>query len=814
MGYGTFRVAARAIRRQKLHSVVAVTSLAVGLTCFILFFLSWRYERGYDRQHRDADRIIRLDRTFVFNGNPTTMDGQPAPMAGEVLRACPEAETATRWFPFAEAVLRHDGRSYPLDGVAAVDGEFFRVFTVPFRAGGPDTSLRDRSSIVLSERLARAVFGEVNPLGRMVRAGLSDSSLMERIHGRKGSSLWVDRDLVVTGVLKDPPSNATYRFEALVPFETAAGVFEELGIRSYLSDWRYAWFPTFVKVREDAPLPALARKVNAVRAANAPPAPPGRTPLAVTIVPTRLTDIHLADAALSRYLFLFGTIALAVLLLACINYVNLATARAFARAREVGVRKISGAGRGRLVRQFMVESLLTTGLALGAAAAAAVLVLPAFGALTGRRIVLGDIGAVSLVAGLAAIAMAVAGVSGALPAFHLAAIRPVELFARQRAARTSRSTPRKWLVFTQFLVSGVLLVATAAVWRQMAFVGRRDVGLNPEGVLVLRTDSPDLFGTTAMRSFKTELRRHPGIVAATTTSALPPSIRGDAAVRPESGETFTWKVLRAGPGFPEVFGARLVEGRFFSRDRPSDAGGAVVINETAARQLGPGPTVGKVVRRAQGMSSVPLTVIGVVRDFDARTAHYATDPLMMICPSGEDDFFLSLRLRPDDFAGTLAFVRTAWRGAIPDVPLDYFFLADEFKRAYAGEARLRVLTAAFAGVALFLGCIGLFGLVAYATVRRRREIGIRKALGSPAGRTAMSFFGEFARPVALANLAAWPAAFGLTQLWLREFVYRATMPFWIYAACGAAALGLSFAAVGILVVRAVSENPADVLRQE
>lgn len=788
----------RNVRRQKLHFLIAAGSLATGLTCFVLFYFSLQYERSFDRSHLQADSIYEVRNTLDFNGQARTAKGHSMPFAPALVRTFPEVRRATRFLDFEAGLVESADRAVAVSSVKAVDSELFRIFTLPATQGNPETALQSASSAVLSRRTAEALFGSGDAVGKSVRIVRTEFNQP------------VESEFVVGAVIEDQPSNTTYKFEALIPI---GSLFKEIH-----EDWRWSIFPTFALLSPEADIPELAGKIAAFElGARAMGAEWELKNWRIDLA--RLSEIHADDPRLAEYLRVFGAIALAVLLLACINSINLTTARGLVRSKEVGVRKVAGASVAQLVRQFLGESLLTTLAALVVALALIPIVIPVFQSLSGRSIVLSEIEAGPLAAGLAVLVLCVTLVSGLYPAFALAGVKPASLFKGSRSVGNSRAPLRKVLVFAQFAVSGALLVLALVVSRQFHFIKSADLGMKVDRLVVLNTNYQSVIQGTSLETLKGEFLANPGILKVVSSRSVPPNVSGTVQVKPAGSEDSAkapWTSLAVDPDFLAAYRIRLVEGRFFSRDAVSDAKTAAVINETAARRLGPGSAIGKTIESISGPNGNfrdVLTVVGVVADFHGRSLHFGIEPLL-IRSINRPGPFLTLHIQPGATAATLKAVRETWGRVFPGLPFEYSFLDDTFRKAYETEARFQGMIRAFSVIVLAIGCLGLFGLATYGLQRKRKEMGIRKVLGASLGRLTVQFFGEFARPVVLSNLMAWPAAYVLARQWLRGFAYQATIPVWVFMAGGTLALAVAFLTVGARILRAAAENPVESLRVE
>ena len=784
--------------RQKAHFLIATGSLAIGMACFVLFYFSRQYELSYDRNHVNAASIYEVKNTVDLNSQQTILKGHSMPFAPALANTFPEVLRATRYWDFETGWIKNADRAVPVDSIKAVDPELFRIFTLPPVQGNPEAALLSSSSAILSRRIAEALFGPGDVLGKPVR--IVRTELGEPVAA----------EFIIGAVIENQPSNSTHNFEALISIDIMP--------KEMRNDWRWSLLPTFVILHPEASIPELARKIAEFETrAQALPAEWELKNKRIDLV--RLSEAHSSDPRLAEYLIIFGGIASTVLLLACINYINLTTARGLLRAKEIGIRKASGASISQLVRQLLGESFLTTLAALSAALALVSLILPVFKSLSGRGIDLSVMNVWPLAAGLVVLVLIVTLVSGLYPAIVLASVKPVSLFQGSRTARSSRSPLRKILVFAQFAASGVLLVLALVISRQFQFIKNADLGMKVDNLIVLNTGFQRILQKTSLDTLKGEFLGHPGVIHAVSSRSVPPDVSGTVQVKPAGSDDSakaTWTSLGVDPDFPAVYRVNLAEGRFFSKEFPSDLKTAAVINETAARKLGPDSAIGKTIQSISGPSGnfrTDLTVIGVVKDFHGRSLHFGIDPLIirLIDKPGS---YLTLHIRPDNVAGTMKAVRETWDRLFPEFPFEYSFLEEKFRQAYKSDSQFQGMIQTFTFIVLVIGCLGLFGLATYSIQRKKKEMGIRKILGASLGRLTALFFKEFVRPVVLSNILAWPAAYILAHQWLRGFAYQAPISFWVFLAGGALALAIAFLTIGVRIIRAAAENPVETLRVE
>ena len=533
-----------------------------------------------------------------------------------------------------------------------------------------------------------------------------------------------------------------------------------------------------------------------------------------------LTRIHLSSRVNfelsptgdARFVLLFASIAVLVLIIACVNYMNLATARSLKRAKEVSLRKVVGAGRGQLIRQFLGDSLLLTSLALLLAVGLVLAVLPAFRTFVERDIAFQPFRDIALMPGLLLLALIVGVAAGSYPAFFVSSFKPISSLKGPGAAKAKTRGLRNALIVFQFAASIALIICTVAVRSQLRFIRSLDMGFERDQIVVL---SPRGGIRTNLEAFKTELRRNPAVLNVASSSDLPNSVSSSTTAdwpgRPESTDIQIY-VLDADYDFVDLFGLKLAQGRNFSRAFPSDAKGAFLINEAAAKAIGWEDPIGREFGRPGNQNSSG-TVVGMIRDFHMHSVHLPIMPLYIrldLNRSGR----VSVKIRGDNIPATLAFLQKAWERFAPEYPFEYAFFDEVFDRAYRVEQRLGTMFGALAGLAIFIACLGLIGLASFTAEQKTKEVGIRKVLGASAAGIMALFSKEFIKWVVLANLLAWPVGFLAMRTWLQQFAYRTSLTIPMFLGAGLSALLLAAVVVGVQTYRTANANPADSIRYE
>jgi len=784
-----FKIAVRNLVKFKLYSAINIAGLSIGLACVILISLFIRDELSFDRFHQKAGRIYRVYVEFEMDGRTVRFAGTQAPLAPALLAEFPEVIHAVRFADRYEELVTAKDRQFWEKGVMLADPEVFATFTFPLSKGDPRTALDDPTSVVLSETMARKYFTGEDAMGKELRIGDNPPVPYK-----------------VSGVMKDVPPNSQLQFDFLVSFANQRG---NIG-------WGMWNYTTYVELRPDASPAALEAKLPELVGKHMGEETRARNRLRLQ----PLTRIHLHSNLRSdlptngdlSHLYIFSAAAFLILLLACINFVNLVTARSAVREKEVGLRKVVGASRRQLVFQFLGEALLLSGSAFLLSLPLAQLLLPVFNVLAGKHMafdILGDVGFVAL---LAAMMIAVGVLAGAYPAFVVSRFRPASIFRQGRGEGASLrpSVLRRVLVVAQFVVSTIFLSSTLVIRLQMDYVRNKNLGYDKEHMIVL----PIYYEPARARAdlLKAEIVKSPLVLGASATAYLPSkgtyrqNVWWEGLLEDAQNVYIDW--ISADENFIRTLGLEVTAGRDFSADRPGDRGGAYILNEAASRLTGVKDPVGMPFKIVE-----PGTVIGVVRDFNFKSLHEEIQPMALyVYPQAFS--YLLVRVRSDRIAEAVRSLKRTWEEIVPSVPFSYSFFDEDFARIYSSETRLMTTFNYVAGLALFVACLGLFGLASFTALRRGKEIGIRKVLGASVGGITMFLSKEFLGLVLLANLFAWPIAYFPLTAWLRKFAYRTGLGLWIFAAAGLLSLAVALAAVSYQSVKAALANPGDTLRYE
>ena len=808
-----FKIALRNLVKQRFYSLINIFGLAIGSAACLLITLFVLDELSYDRFNEKADRIQRVHLSYQMGGQSGDFAVAAAPLARTVVETYPEIENAVRFRTQGSYTVYRGEHAYQEKEVTFADSSLFSVFTLPLLHGNPRTALAQPNTLVISATSAEKYFGadweQLPPLGETLLVGRDKEPYQ------------------VTGVFADIPSNAHFHFGMFLSMPSL----EESQTEIWLSNNFY----TYLLLREGTDVDALQTKLNETFETYAAPQIEQYANASYEeflgagnyfkyqLQP--LTDIHLhSDLGAEieangdiRYVYIFSAIALFVLLIACVNFMNLSTARSAGRAKEVGIRKTLGSVRQQLIGQFLVEAMLISFLALLLAILLSEAALPFFNDLADKQLSIRYLhpwyflplllGAVALIGLLA----------GSYPAFFLSAFRPAAVLKGKLAGGINRSWLRSGLVVMQFGISMVLITGTVVIYQQLNHIRSKKLGYDKEHVLVVHNTY--YLGEQA-ETFKNEALREPSVVAATLTGYLPANAfsNNNSAIFPgknaDSDRTTSLPWFYVDYDYIPTMGMELTSGRNFSRAFATDSS-TLIINEAAARYFF--DDADPLGQELSAFGEVPgsfetFTVIGVVEDFHYSTMREKIMP-MVIALHGNTSA-LSLRVQPGQEAAAVAALETQWNRFMPDLPFEYSFLDERFNDTYKAEAKLGTIFTVFCSLAIFIACLGLFGLAAYTAEQRTKEIGIRKVLGASVGSLVLLFSRDFTKLVLIALLMAIPISYFMMDRWLDDFAYRITLGVGTFLMAGGIALLIAWLTIGFQSVRAAVANPVDSLRSE
>ena len=806
MFWNVVKVALRNMRKKWLFTLINIVGLSTGIACFFLIMVDVRDEFSYDKFLENGDRLYRVALERIYPSNRIFYAHIPYSIGDAIASDIPEVERMTRIFkPGGSIVLRYEGKAYEETRILFVEPNFFNSFSIRLVRGTPETVFSTPNSLVLTERAATKYFGKDEPIGKNL--------------------ITPQGPFLVSGVCANPPENSHLEFDLLASLGLL-GMDRRPNFISFSTHTYVLLRPGTAPGTVEGRLPALVEKYAAGQIQEET----GQSFKAYTaagngyryfLQPVRSIHLHsrleneIRPNGNIAYVYVLIAIAAFLIVIAGINFINLSTARSTARAREVGIRKIAGTTRGALVRQFLFESLLTSFLSVVAAAVLAKLFLPVFNQLTRKTLALDLLKDPFQPVLLIGLGLGVGLLAGLYPALILSSFRPVTVLKGRFTTSRLGIRLRNSLVVLQFVISIVCMAMTLLVYRQLNFMRQKDLGFRPADVLVVeRAFSLRQRG----ESFKQELLRLPGVlgVAGSSTFVSGGYYAGDMFQAEGDPGIKTTRGMVIDEDFIGALGLTISKGRGFSRD--FNEARNVIINETAMREFGWADPVGMKVRRTGGADEETgdYTIVGVVKDFHYNSLHSPINSFVYFCYAPERRVFgnLNIRVKPGSLTATAAAVDGVWKSFSSGEPIRQTFMEDKLEAMYGNERTSGRIFSLFSGLAVVIACIGLFGLSAYMTEMRTKEIGVRKILGStPSGVLAL-LSRDFAKLVVLALVLAVPVSYIAMARWLRNFAFRTDIGLWIFLAAGLAALVIEQAAISFQALKAAHTNPADALRFE
>lgn len=787
-----FKIALRNLGKSLEYSCINIAGLAVGIAVTLLIFVYIKHELSYDSHHANADHIYRLVEVYREDGEIVEESASnPFPVGPVLANTFPDVKVTRFYKPFQKEPLVGVGENkFYETGFFFVDPSVSELFTLNYMYGNPETALNAPMSVVLTQKTARKYFGSVNPVGQTIRF---ENKL----------------DFTVTGVIEDPPANSHIPYDFLASMQNLRVVFEATGNTFTWQSWYWNPAHTYVMLPGGMSQNQFERQLEQFAATRTPEW--NREHISFYLQPLR--DIYISSNIYQeigptgslRSVYLFSTIAVIILAIACINFINLTTARSQPRAREIGLRKAMGAERPQLVAQLIGESLLMSILATLAALLLAKIFIPIFNELSGKQLIIGFSDS-SVLYFLLAVVVGVGLFAGLYPAILLSGFNPANIL--KGTVPGKRGALRRVLVVFQFGISIVFIAGTIFIYRQLHFLHQKDLGFNEEHIVMVPIRGTSI--KEKLNTFKQELLKQQGVLKASAVSDI---VGKDVPIRPFGVEGRLEAVNISGLfvdyDFIETFSIKMKEGRGFDSRLASDSS-AFLVNEAAMSQLGLGAVESE---RISWGGNKPGEVIGVTLDFNFGSLRQDVKPLT-IAISSNFYSYIAIRLSPEDIRGTLSNIQDLWNRFEPDRPLEAFFLDDVLNQQYKSEATTASLFTYFAVLAVIIASLGLFGLASFTSEQRHKEIVIRKIFGASTAGLMVLLSKEFTKLVFVAILAAVPVTYIGTKHWLQDYAYRIDIEFWVFFAAGALALAIALLTVGYQTAKASVVNPVDSLRSE
>jgi putative ABC transport system permease protein len=799
------KVAFRNVVRHKGYTFINILGLATGLICCLLILVYVQDELSYDRYHEKADRIYRIVNAGVIRGNQIEMPLVSGPWGPAMVEEFPEVLKAVRIKPpDSRWVLEYREKKFPEKGLYFVDPTFFEVFDVEMISGDPDSALDAPYSMVITDEMAEKFFGDEDPIGKII---IGDN--------------WINFN--ITGIMKKHPPSTHMDYDFLVNFETLNRAMEPVNNQLLYGNLSTAWqnfrVYTYILLDTNADPKIVEQKMRTLLEERL-----GRVfrTVGVELNPylQKLTDIHLKSnlegeigpTGDESYIYIFSAIAIFLLLIACINFMNLSTARSENRAKEVGIRKVVGADKIQLIKQFLGESMLFTFFASVIAGITVLLLLNPFNAIAEKNIAASSLINVQTVILLAAIVIIVGVASGSYPAFLLSAFKPAEVLRGKTRKGASRSLMRKVLVVVQFSISVFLITGLSVIYSQMEYIKNRPLGYDKENIVAIPLSDPA--PRSRYESFKTALLSNSNVISVSAASTLPGGLFGIGLLRPvgrPANENLTVQWMVVDYDFIETFGMELYEGRDFSREFTTDMNAALLLNEEAVKQFGFDSGLDK--RLTPGGQNV-FSVVGSLRNYYFKSLHQKIEPFAMLLGPEQAFSWVFIKTTDESMAGVVEFAEQQWHTINPGHPFEYTFVDTSIAMMYQSEMKLSRLFSIFTGIAIYIACLGLFGLASFTAAQRTKEIGIRKVLGASVSGIAVILSKEYVKWVALANVFAWPPAYYFMHRWLEGFAYHTDLKILLFLASGLLALIIALLTVSFQTFKAATANPVDSLRYE
>lgn len=819
------KIAWRNLTRNKVSSIINISGLAIGLASVILIGLYIKDEFGYDRFFKDTDRIYRVNLDVKVGNEQVVAGHTPPPVGAALTKTYPEIETYTRIFRPGDEVIHYtikgQKNSLTEKNLLSVDSNFLQFFDYKMVAGDATNCLLEPNAVVLTQKAAKKYFGDADPMGKTL---VFDE---------------YNQPFKVTGILQDIPGQSSLQFDMLQ---------SNLGmppVKRFSWSWIWLQMGTYVKLKAgtqnttadikslEAKFPAMVQEqgAGAFNRVGQPLAEMKKRGDHWNIRLQPLKDVHLYSGGIvTRYfpqgdiknVYIFSAVAIFIMLLACVNFMNLSTAQSAKRGKEVGIRKVLGSARGQLISQFIAEAMIYTLFAAMLAVFIVIIALPAFNQLSGKQLNLQVFYQVSTWVYLLLIIAITGLLAGSYPAFFLTSFKPVNILKGNSLFKTSGGnfTARNSLVVFQFMVSTFLIICTIVVYKQLMYSNSMDIGLDKKNVVIIKNS--DRLGKSE-ESLRQEILKVPGVVNAGITSGIPSGGSFGDFYTPETdpgnvkrGEnSLPLSSYMVDEAFIPVLNMKMAKGRAFSKTYADSA--SVIMNEAAVKQIGWTQPIGKTLVYG-GNGNQKFTVVGVVKNFNTESLHAEVTPFALFYTTSHTyrlrTSYMLIKVKPENYSSVLSSLEGKWKSFLPDTPFEYSFLDAEFDALYRADQTIGQVFTVFTILSLTVACLGLLGLAIYTAERRTKEIGIRKVLGASVQNVVQMLSREFLKLVIIASVIAFPLAWYAMNIWLQDFAYRTAITWWVFALAGGLTVVIALLTVSFQSVKAAVANPVKSLRSE
>jgi putative ABC transport system permease protein len=790
------KISLRNLFKDKAYSSINILGLTIGITCSLFLLLYILDELSYDRYHKNADNIYRIVSNIKEPDNAFTWAVAQMPLADELRDNYPEVKNVVRLAGMNRNLFKYNDKEFTEADFFLADSTVFDMFTYPFLVGDPATALDEPFSIVLSQTTALKYFAS------------ADAALNQTIHNQQNEAF------KVTGVMQDVPRNSHFRFDALVSRNTRP---------QFQGSWGNFGVTTYLQLPEGYELSKMQASLDKIIKEKVNPIF-DEVGIKIKYEMQRITDIHLYSKIQDEaeaggdisYIYIFGAVAAFMILIACINYMNLATARSANRAKEVGLRKVMGSQRTQLILQFLSESVIVALISLVISIALIYLLLPYFNTIANKQIPFSYVLQTPVYMSLLGIVLITGLLGGSYPAFYLSGFSPVNVLKGKLAAKGGSVAFRRALVVVQFGLSIFMLISTLVVYDQLKFLRNKDLGFDKQNVVRMTLNNRAMQSTGA--AFVEKLKTLPEVLAVGRADASPGEGIGKLLFQVEDAEG---KMVDRGVDiyasdydFIEALGMQIVQGRNFTRDNPGDTTNSVLVNESMVKRMAWKEPLGKRFVAGDGPGAFERKVIGVIKDYNQNSLYDAIEPLMIVLQPQVNYVFA--RIKPGNLPTSIAALEREWKAIYPNNPFEYTFLDEDLNSQYKADEKRSLIFTVFSGLTIVIACLGLLGLAAYTTEQRTKEIGVRKVIGARVNTLVLLVSKEFFVLVGLGMVIAFPAAWYFTDNWLKNFAYRIELSGeWLtFTMSAVLALAITLLTVGFHVIRAATANPVKSLRDE
>jgi len=771
----------RNIKRYKTYSIINLSGLALGIAFCLLILLWIEDELSYDKFHKKSDSLFRVARVTDQSKNERT----PALLGPTLKEEYPEIAEICRYHD-RTIYIKVENTFFNQVHLVYVDPAFFDLFTVNFIQGNASAAIPDNSSIVLTQSYAAKLFGNTNPVGKSITVGR-------------------EKDYVVSGIIEDLPSNSHMKFDCIVNFDSRSKLLEQMFGDN---NWRVNAYATYVLLNEGANVSIVNAKIkNMIHSYNT------NSESEIYLQPVTNINLNpLEGEGNLKYLYIFSIIALFILGIACINFMNLSTARSSTRAKEIGMRKVSGARKTNLIKQFLAESFILTIFSILIAVGLVILLLPYFNIVSGKQIEAAGLLKPQMLLLLSGITLLTTFLAGGYPALYLSSMTPSSVLQKFTRSGKFTGTFRKYMVIFQFTISALLFIGVTIVYRQLSFMVNADLGYTKDHMLYYVANDDYIQNFESIRS---KLITHPGIINAsigTPPMFLDFSMDEITWEGKENNKEIAFAKFHVGHDYVKTIGLKILEGRDFSKQISSDVSDAYLINEEAAKVMG-GSVLNKEITFPGDVIGDKGRVIGIINNFHHSSFHEKIIPTVLDINCDWVSTII-VRISSHDIASTIQFLDNEWSARVKDRPFEYTFFDEEIDNFYKKENKMAQLLGTFSALAFIIACLGLFGLVTFMTEQRTKEIGIRKVLGASVNQVVFLISNTFIKMVLAANFIAWPLAYYFMNKWLQNFAYRINLSIWIFILSGLLTFCITLVTVGYQAVKAANANPVESLRYE